>query len=153
MRLLALDASSTNIGWCIWDGSNAEAHGTIRLSGNLVERLCLAETAISALLDKHAPGAIALEAPAFSRTSELVSQQRVAGVLLLVVTRRGYLSLEIAPSQAKKVLTGNGRAKKPEMIAAARLHMPTCDEHAADALAVALAAYGRFVVHPVEVTV
>jgi Holliday junction resolvasome RuvABC endonuclease subunit len=145
MRLLAFDASSTRIGWCLWDGSNAEAHGTIILTGGLLQRICLAETVVGALLDKHAPDAIALEAPAFSRTSELVSQQRVAGVLLLVVTRRQYLSIEIAPSQAKKVLTGDGRAKKPAMIAAARLHMPTCDEHAADALGVAMAAHPKFV--------
>ncbi len=147
MRLLALDASSTNIGWVLLRDDDVEAHGTIVLKGDQRQRLCLTETLIDGLIKKHAPDGIAYEGPTRTFQSAIIAQQRVVGVILLTVNRLGMVDVEIAPAAAKKALTGKGNAKKPQMIAAAAAHLSgVYDEHAADALGVALAAFPRFTV-------
>jgi Holliday junction resolvasome RuvABC endonuclease subunit len=174
MRLLVFDPSSTRIGWIVWDGENAEAHATITLTGECVSRLPIVEIAIADLLTRYKPDAVALEAPAFSR-QRMVEQAMVRGVILLVVKRMGYLHTEVAPNTAKKALTANGRADKHEMIACAALHLTSVpqwstvsrkgtvycvdsrdgstlfDEHVADSLAVAIAAFPRFEMEGVAV--
>lgn len=145
MNILALDVSSTNIGWCI-EANGALTSGTVKLVGPIERRLCLAETAINHLVQRFQPEAAAIEAPAYGSKS-LVVQQRTAGVVLLVLARWKLLTAEIAPTSAKKALTGSGRADKAAMITAAQNHLSgKFDEHAADALAVRLAAQNVFVV-------
>jgi Holliday junction resolvasome RuvABC endonuclease subunit len=139
--ILALDASSTTVGWVLWDGSRAIAHSTIKLQGDLVQRICLAETAIAALLRRHAPDAVALEGATTRFANHVIAQQRVCGVILLSIARAGLLSLEIAPSLAKKTLTGKGNADKALMQQHAAGWLVGADEHAADALGVAMAAW------------
>lgn len=152
MRILALDASSSHVGWIVWNGTDAEAHGTIKLSGEQIKRLPVINLAIADLLRRYAPDGVAVEAPAFSRTSELVSQQRVMGAILLSIETYGLLVTEVAPNSAKKALAENGRAKKPEMIKAATLRLGhAVGEHIADALGVALVAFPRFQAEPMEV--
>lgn len=143
--ILGLDISSRYIGWSTWDGRAALAYGTIDLT--VVEgiaRLSLAETATDALIRRHAPDAVGIEAPAYS-SHELVAQQRVVGVVLLCIVKAGLMEMEVSPGTAKKALSGYGRASKKEMIEAAALWLDQhdYDEHAADALAVAFVAHGR----------
>lgn len=140
MNILALDASSTAIGWVRWDGEAALAHGTVTLKGDLIGRIALAETAVADLLRRHAPDVVALEGPTTRYASHVIAQQRVCGVLLLAIYRAGVLSLEISPSAAKKALTGKGNADKHAMQRAAAGWLTGADEHACDALGVAMAA-------------
>ena len=150
MNILALDASSVAIGWVRWDGAQALAHGTVKLERAehralprheaLLRRMALAEVVVADLLRQHAPDVVALEGPTTRHASHVIAQQRVCGVLLLAIHRAGLLSLEIAPSTAKKALTGKGNADKSAMQRAAAYHLTGADEHACDALGVAMAA-------------
>lgn len=139
--LLALDISSTNIGWCLYADGSPKAHGTLKLKGDLHQRIALTEPLIEDLVRRLKPDRVAIEAPAYSRNTATVAQQRCCGVVLLVLGRHKLATVEIAPNTAKKALSGSGRADKKAMIAAARDYLDgQFDEHAADALAVALAA-------------
>lgn len=140
-KVLGLDCSSTHIGWCLWTGTAATAHGTIALRGDLTARISLAEIALSELFIRHAPDVIAIEGATTRYASHVIAQQRVVGVLMLAATRMGLLTVEIAPATAKKALTGSGKADKQLMQTMAANYLQDYDEHAADALGVALAAY------------
>jgi crossover junction endodeoxyribonuclease RuvC len=144
MKLLALDISSTNIGYVVWTGDMVDLAGTIVLkSPILMRRLIAAQPQIEALIEQVQPDAVAYEGPAH-RTSALsmVAQQRMVGVALLSAGLRRIEAIEIAPASAKKALTGNGHAKKEQMMFhAGQLVGVQIDEHQADALGVALAAW------------
>lgn len=144
MKLLALDISSTNIGYVVWDGSRVGAFGTLALkSTNLLTRLTMAHPLIESLIDRTNPDAIAYEGPAHKTYAlAMIAQQRMVGVILLTVGMRHLPLIEIAPAAAKKALTRKGNANKDTMqlYASAYTDLPF-DEHQADALGVALAAW------------
>lgn len=160
---LALDASSKMLGWVVWrvaEGASAVgwkrcvvAHGTIMLGERepLAVRLQAAEIAIRKLLTRFKPHAMAIEGPALETPGilNLVQQQRVIGVLLNEAGKAGVPVVEIAPTRAKFALTGDGKADKGAMIAACpRRTRAPFDEHAADALGVARAAWDPTVPPP-----
>lgn len=142
--ILALDASSTKIGFCLWNGSDALAHGTIDLGDkeHLTKRIQIAALAVGDLIRRHQPSVIALENAVYSFPSAIIAQQRVAGGILLTIANAGLLEKEISPSEAKKALTGSGKANKAKMIKHAQLYLGNdITEHAADAMGIALAAW------------
>ena len=143
MTTLAFDMSSTSIGWVAWQSGAATAHGTVNLGKfPLAVRLVLAEIAIVNLLERHQPVCVAFEGGAKgSRHANAVQAlQRAAGVLVLCAARLGVPTVEIAPAQGKKALTGKGKSDKEQMIAFASKYLDGAfDEHAADAVGVALA--------------
>jgi len=145
--VLALDASSTAIGWCVHDGAVRE-HGEIKLTGkDIADRCRQAYAALGLLLMNHPDvDVIAIEAPVDRFAKAIIPQARVSGALLTVAALKQIPAVEVTPSSAKRALTGKGNADKAAMqlVAAERgVH----GEHAADALGVALGALAR-----VEVT-
>ena len=142
MKLLALDISSTNIGYVVWDGDGAETVGTLTLKGDLLARIVAAQPQIEALVERVQPDAIAYEGPAHrAHALSMVAQQRMVGIALLIAGLRKIPLVEIAPSAAKKALSGNGNANKQMMEMCAGAYLSGHDEHQADALGVALAAW------------
>jgi Holliday junction resolvasome RuvABC endonuclease subunit len=143
MTTLALDMSSTSIGWVAWNDSTATAHGTVNLGNRpLAQRLVVAEIAIMSLLERHQPACVAFEggAKGSRHVNAVQALQRAAGVLVLCATRAGVPTVEIAPLQGKKALTGKGKSDKEQMIAFASKYLSGAfDEHAADAVGIALA--------------
>jgi crossover junction endodeoxyribonuclease RuvC len=142
-RLLALDASSTAIGYCLLVDGRLVASGTVLLPKRVAigARCAAAQAAFDRLWQQHGPTRIAIEGPAFHvQPMALIAQQRVAGVLLLAAWKHGLSVAEVAPSAAKKALTGKGNADKGMMRGAAAIWGVIGDEHAADALGVALGA-------------
>lgn len=143
MRLLALDASSKSIGYVLWNGTCVLAHGTVHLSGKtLYARIVVAYHVACTLLATHTPYDVAIEAPAHhTHALAMIAQQRVMGAILLAVASSGLPVVEVPPTKAKLALAGKGNADKTMMQLAARAYLtPGFDEHAADALGVALAA-------------
>jgi crossover junction endodeoxyribonuclease RuvC len=118
-------------------------HGTIRTApGPAGDRLLEIVSRIEALLATHSVREAALEELFMgrNRTSFLgVAQAR--GAVLLTLARRGVETREYKPSQVKSVVTGYGLAGKPQVgrMLAAQLGLTgDVDEHAADAIAIAL---------------
>jgi Holliday junction resolvasome RuvABC endonuclease subunit len=140
-RLLALDISSTHIGCALFDDEVFVSATSYTIKGDLQKRLVAIGDLMRELL-KLRPELLAIEAPAFA-SREHVALQRAAGAMLC--QWRGGSVQEIAPAAAKVALTGHGRADKDEMIRAAGFIASGCtiDEHAADAVAVGLAALAK----------
>jgi Holliday junction resolvasome RuvABC endonuclease subunit len=164
--ILALDISSTAIGWC-FRNSAVVSRGVIRLSLNqhIGARCCVARDALEKLLDQHAVDLVAIESPVARFASAIIPQCRVSGALLELVARLDVLACEVAPAVAKLALTGDGAASKQQMLEAAAAHFGYKDralayvkrrgdwcavsdgaaafwEHEADALGVAICAAG-----------
>lgn len=160
---IGIDVSSKRLGWVVWRTTPSRrgrswhrhvgAHGTIVLGDRepLAVRLIAAEKAMEQLIARYRPDAVAIEGPAFETRGvlNLVQQSRVSGVVQLVVGKAGLPVIEIAPTRAKFALTGKGKADKDAMIAACpkRARNPF-DEHTADAVGVARAAFDPTVPPP-----
>lgn len=138
--ILALDASSTMLGYCVYDGS-VFAFGEIALSGaDIADRCRQAHAALNLILHTMcAIDCIAIEAPASRFKKALIPQCRVSGALMACAALRGYLVVEVEPAKAKRALTGTGNADKQLMQLYAR-DRGVEGEHASDALGVALSA-------------
>jgi Holliday junction resolvasome RuvABC endonuclease subunit len=137
MIILGLDMSSTTIGYALADGTRY-GHATIK--GDIAQRCEVAQTRVAALLDELKPDLVVIESPVARYAKALIPQARVSGAVLAEFARRQTLWREVAPSVAKKALTGAGNASKAAMIAAAakRLNDDGISEHAADAYGLSL---------------
>ena len=109
----------------------------------LERRLAHIHDAVEALLDEHAPDAMALEELYFgqnARSAFAVGQAR--GVAMLAAGTRGLPCAGYTPQQVKGAVCGSGRAGKEQvtrMVAVLLgLAEPPRPHHAADALAVAI---------------
>lgn len=138
--ILALDASSVMIGYCVYDGS-VFAFGEIALSGaDIADRCRQAHERLGSLLKTMcAIDCIAIESPVAFHAKAVIPQARVSGALMAAAALQGYLVVEVTPTQAKKALAGKGNATKGEMMDAA-LEYGITGEHASDSLGVALVA-------------
>jgi Holliday junction resolvasome RuvABC endonuclease subunit len=142
--ILALDASSTTIGYCFYDGA-VLASGEIALKDiDIAVRCRLAFAHFNGLLELYSlPDVIAIESPVARFGSAVIAQARVSGALLCAASLKQILVVEVAPQLAKKALTGRGNADKAAMMAVAWERYGVRGEHASDALGVALAAVKR----------
>lgn len=141
--VLALDISSTMIGWCLYDGA-VLAYGEITLKHADVNHRCrLARAQVGGLLIQHPDvDAVATEAPGGSFVGTVIPQCYVSGAVRSLLAERDIAVCDVSAAAGKKALAGKGNAKKGEMQAAA-LSYGVRGEHASDALGVALVAVGR----------
>jgi Holliday junction resolvasome RuvABC endonuclease subunit len=137
--ILALDASSTTLGYCLYAGQ-VLASGEHKLGGADIACRCQTAYDILTLLLKKWPqvDCVALEGPASRFKKSLIPQCRVAGALLTVIAQQNKLVVEVSPAAAKFALAGIGQCSKETMQARASAY-GVVGEHAADSLGVALA--------------
>lgn len=142
--ILALDASSTTLGWVVLDGATIRDHDTCQLRDHDINERCrLAHAYVAALVRTHPDiDAVAIESPVARFASAVIPQALVSGAIRAAVRCAGLHVVDIAPSEAKQALTGRGNADKGMMQAAA-LAYGVSGEHAADAVGVGLAAMGK----------
>lgn len=149
MVVLGIDPGYAIVGW-----------GVIYFSGNMYkplgfgavttepemqfsERLEYIHSGMSRLMLKSKPDAVAIEKLYFQnnqKTAIDVAQAR--GVILLAAEQNGIPVFEYTPLQIKTVVTGYGKAKKPQVMEMTRrllkLEKVPKPDDTADALAVAL---------------
>ena len=140
MNLLALDLSS-NTGWAIGPVGQRPRYGTLRLpsTGNEIGRFADAfDTWLSDMITMYAPDFCAFESSFIPPTTTLMTVRKLTGLAWhteFVCRRRDVTCTEVNNATVKKFWAGTGRAKKPEMIAAARgFGFPVDDDNQADAL-------------------
>jgi crossover junction endodeoxyribonuclease RuvC len=114
----------------------------------LERRLAEIHARVGELLDRHTPGAVAVEELYFGvnvRTAFAVGQAR--GVALLAAGQRGVPSRSYTPQQVKGAVCGHGRASKDQVARMVGrllgLKDPPASDHAADALAIAICEINR----------
>jgi crossover junction endodeoxyribonuclease RuvC len=149
MIVLGIDPGLANTGY----GVIARRDGRlVALDGGVIEtaagvaterRLAELHGALAALVEEHAPDAVALEDLYFGanvRTAFAVGQAR--GVAMLAAGQAGADCFSYTPQQVKAAVCGSGRAGKEQVGWMVRsllsLAAPPRSDHAADALAVAI---------------
>lgn len=157
MRVLGIDPGLNITGYGCLDFTDAAAEpalveaGAIRLPARraLGERLNQLHENLTEVCAELRPALVAVEA-LFShyrhvRTSIMMGHAR--GVILLAAQRGGGAIVEIAPTEAKKAITGNGHASKHQVqlavMAQCRLRELPQPPDVADAIALALCAGRR----------
>jgi crossover junction endodeoxyribonuclease RuvC len=154
MLVLGIDPGTASTGYGLVASSGARLsaveHGVIETRAGVAPELRLAQiyARVCELLEQHRPDVIAIEELYFGanvQTAFAVGQAR--GVVLLAAGQRGLPTRSHTPQQVKSAVCGSGRAAKDQVgRMVARLlglaAVPTPD-HAADALAVAVAELNR----------
>jgi len=134
---------ATCTGFCHGEADECPTLGHFRLpstGADVGAFLEAAEDRLTGLITAVVPGVVCFESPILPSTTALATTRKLhglAGMLELVCRRLNVECAEVQPTTVKKVLTGRGNAKKPEMIAAARaLGFDPKVEDEADALGV-----------------
>ena len=150
MRVLGIDPGLTRCGVAVLDGEVGRTPTALHIgvisspaSMPAEHRLAALESALSLLVDHHAPDAIAIER-VFSqhnvRTAMGTAQAAAMG--LLVAARRGIPVALHTPSEVKAAVTGSGRADKAQVTLMVtrilRLDIAPKPADAADAVAIAI---------------
>jgi crossover junction endodeoxyribonuclease RuvC len=142
--LLGIDPGLAATGWGLLDaGGCAAGCGTVKTSpGPPGPRLLHIVSELRAILAGHRVGEAALEELFMGRnTTSVIGVAQARGAILATLAAAGVPVYEYKPSQVKASLTGYGMADKAQMARMLALQVRTgvrLDDHAADALAVAL---------------
>jgi Holliday junction resolvasome RuvABC endonuclease subunit len=125
MSLLGLDLATRRIGWCVGTGEIRPAAGTWRYDHVGDDLGLLAEMFmrdLDALADQHQPTHIVYESPILLPSDRLLPLRKIYGLGMQVEHwgRRNNVHVsEEGPRALKKLLTGNHKAKKEDMVAVA----------------------------------
>lgn len=138
-KILALDAA-TKTGWFHSSGQS----GVVALKGEISERLETLEGWLTRTVETLGADLIALEHSAFGSRFRATREfhGRLRGVIELVARRLGVELKMVNITTAKSIATGNGRAKKDQMMRSFNLFVgrDPRDDNEADAWAVFVAA-------------
>jgi crossover junction endodeoxyribonuclease RuvC len=147
-RLIGLDPGLRFLGWGVVDMSGTKlkhiANGSVRSDAklSLAERLLQLEQGLSKVFDQYEPEFAAVEQTFVNRDgAATLKLGQARAVCLLEPARRGLSVAEYAPNFIKRSVTGAGHADKNQINAMVSMLLPQAeihDEHAADALAIAI---------------
>ena len=148
-RILGIDPGLAAAGWGIIDSRGSRLvhidHGIIATSKDHspARRLLVLHREISALIEAHRPGAMAVETLFFTKNiSSAIPVAQARGVILLTAARHGLQVGEFSPMTIKQSVVGTGSAEKHQVQDMTRLLLGLAEspasDHAADALAVAV---------------
>ena len=108
------------------------------------ERLVEIAGDLRQLVRQYRPQVAVVEKFFFYRSSNTIAVVQARGVVLMTMARLKVPTLEYAPTQVKRTLTGNGQADKDQVLSAVMrefcLEHPPRPDDAADAIALALTA-------------
>ena len=148
MRILGIDPGLATLGYGVIETRKKDiscvTFGTIKTPQDTLmgKRLRQIERDLLALIKEFQPEIACIETLFFFMNQKTIIQiGQVHGILALTFFKRKIPIAYYPPLKIKNVLTGNGRAKKPEVQQRVgeflRMKKPTQDD-AADALAVAI---------------
>lgn len=166
MRILGIDPGTARCGYGLIDVSQKDgsiswvSHGCIetdKLSRDS-ERLNRVFNDIMSIIEKFKPDQIAVELLfMFQNQKTVMKISEARGVILLACAKKGLAlqTFEYTPMQVKMGVTGYGRSEKKEVIKEVKAALKPCRDissgkkdgfdDAADALAVAIAHYHKYV--------
>ena len=147
-RLIGLDPGLQSTGWGVIEVTGSKlthlANGSVRSERGLTlgERLVQIEAGLVQVFDCWQPQFAAVEQTFVNRDgAATLKLGQARAISLLVPARRGLPVAEYAPNFIKRSVTGSGHADKNQIAAMLAILLPKADlhdEHAADALAVAI---------------
>lgn len=147
-RLLGIDPGLRVMGWgvvqCAGQKLTHIANGSVasNAADDLATRLLTLEQGLEKVFDEHAPDFAAVEQSFVNKDGAAsLKLGHARAVCLLTPARRGVAVFEYAPTHIKQAVVGSGGAGKHQIAAMLSVLLPLAtpkDEHAADALAVAI---------------
>ena len=147
-RLIGLDPGLQSTGWGVIEVTGKQAHpfgewlGALHARADIGRRLVQIETGLTQVFDCWQPQFAAVEQTFVNRDgAATLKLGQARAISLLVPARRGLPVAEYAPNFIKRSVTGSGHADKNQIAAMLAILLPKAelhDEHAADALAVAI---------------
>ena len=149
MKVLGIDPGLAQVGYGVVNTADPMALlacGVIRTrpGPSPGERMVEIAQDLGQLVRQHRPQLAAVEKFFFYRSSNTIAVVQARGVVLMTMARLQVPTLEYAPTQIKRTLTGDGRADKHQVLNAVMrafcLEHPPQPDDAADAIAVALTA-------------
>lgn len=153
MKILGIDPGTATTGYGVIEQLNGKPEllrfGLIETDKNYRAeiRLCLIFDQMKTLIKENSPDVITMESVFFfSNAKTIVSVSQAQGVIKLAAAKTKTPILEFTPLQIKKVVSGNGWAKKNDMKKAVRKlvkvrqprHKKTHFDNVTDAIACAL---------------
>ena len=149
LTILGIDPGLTATGWGMIGIAGSKlthiANGTIvsNARASLAERLVEIEAGLVRVIGGHMPDAAAIEQAFVARdASAALKLGHARAIALLVSARAGLAVAEYAPNHVKKSVVGAGHADKGQIRLMVEMLLPGSkagSEHAADALAIAIA--------------
>jgi crossover junction endodeoxyribonuclease RuvC len=142
--VLGIDPGLAATGYGLLDQDNrVSAYGCIRTSpGAIGARLLQIVGDVRALLAAHSVREAALEELFMGKNrSSVIGVAQARGAILATLEAAGVAAYEYKPSQVKSLITGYGAADKAQIARMLGVQLRTAtriDDHAADALAIAL---------------
>ncbi len=151
MKILGIDPGLAIVGYGVidYDGKDAVllGSGSIQTSKNDSEASRLLEIMddLPLIIEKYQPDAASIEKLFFFKNQKTVmSVSHARGVILAVLAKHNVPVFEYTPMEVKQVLTGFGRATKPEVqkmvelaLAPSKIPLPKLDD-TVDAIAIAI---------------
>lgn len=156
MKVLGIDPGNRIFGWAIASDQDVGPTGWFSPADKIQRDTQLWSIAcdISGLITRHKPDVLAIETIWIAKEGK--KRRNPQSIFKLAECRGAILTgagghtigvIDIAPSTAKKALTGSGRADKEAMIRFAALFLKvkskTINEHEADALGIAMAGLAK----------
>lgn len=152
-RILGIDPGLRRTGWAVVDATGSRlrhvAHGECASGrGTVPRRLAVLHRALAEVIARHSPDEVAVEQNFVSRNADTTLRLGMArGVALLVPALADLPIAEYAPTAVKRTVVGSGHAGKQQIAYMVQVLLPGCglqgEEHAADALAVAICHAGQ----------
>jgi crossover junction endodeoxyribonuclease RuvC len=142
--VLGIDPGLASTGYGVLDqGSQVVGYGCIKTDpGPAGARLVRIVAELRALLGAHSIGEAALEELFMGRNrTSVIGVAQARGAILATLETAGVPAFEYKPAQVKSLITGYGLAGKDQIARMLSVQLRTVDridEHAADALAIAL---------------
>jgi crossover junction endodeoxyribonuclease RuvC len=148
IRIMGLDPGLSAMGWGVIEMSGTRlshiAHGVIttKPASGLAVRLMILHRELAAVIESHAPTAIAVELAFVARDPQAALKiGHARAVALLAAAQAGLEIAEYAPNHIKKCVVGAGHAGKEQVQFMVKRLLPACgvtQADAADALAAAI---------------
>ncbi len=147
MHILGVDPGSRTTGYGLIEVQGQRlvhlASGCIHTQGqDFPERLRIIFEGLTAIIDSHHPGELAIERVFMHRNADsALKLGQARGVAMLAGVVRGLQVFEYSPNEIKKATVGRGHAAKAQVQHMIRvlLNLPEIpEENSADALAVAI---------------
>ena len=148
--MLGIDPGTATLGYGVVTGSAGRPAqlvecGVVRTRAGepLHMRLAQIFDGVSGLVQRHAPGAVAIEGLFHGRNARsALVLGHARGVVLLAAAQANVHVVEISPAEVKRAVTGTGSATKPQVSAMVmrllRLASEPAPADAADGVAIAL---------------
>jgi len=144
LRFLGIDPGLVNTGFAVLEDKRIIVSGVIRRPGSTIDRIHAISREIHTKLEEYQPGYTAIETAFYGKNPKsLIKSAQLIGAILYILREKNSRIIQLHPNTLKRIITGNGRASKEQVIYMVKNILQIEKDlkpDEADAIAIALAA-------------